>query len=166
MASSSWRLELAMYAIVLDHLLGDRTIPSIPIGSLLTAAPSPLHATARLRHAHILRDLSSSDSVSRAALTYLTYLASTPFAPTVAAAARAHLTVATYLAVHAVNFDVVIPDLFGAKGAPPEGRRGGRPVSRGHGDTHRAGHPQGPVGRSIGRGTPGEGAHRGRVGRD
>ncbi|KAL6898033.1 hypothetical protein ACP4OV_006629 [Aristida adscensionis] len=115
------RLTPADAALILDHVVGDPTVPAATALALLAALPFPSRPTPRLRRALLLRRL-ASEPVSAAALDSLHLLASLPCpspSPSPApAAAAAHVAVAAFLAASAPDFDAAARALF----ARPAGR--------------------------------------------
>ncbi|XP_062228245.1 uncharacterized protein LOC133926355 isoform X2 [Phragmites australis] len=113
------RLAPADATLILDHVLGDPSVPAAAAQALLAALPFPSHPTPRLRRAVLLRGL-ASDPVSASALDSLHLLASLPSpSPSPSpAAASAHLAVAAFLAASAPDFDAAARALF----ARPDGR--------------------------------------------
>lgn len=102
-------------SLILDHVLGDPSIPPAAAHALLAALPFPSHPTPRLRRAILLRRL-ADDPISGDALDSLHLLASLP-SPS-SALAPAHLAIAAFLAASAPDFDAAAQALFGR----PDGR--------------------------------------------
>ncbi|XP_066388916.1 uncharacterized protein [Miscanthus floridulus] len=100
--------------LILDHVLGDPSVPAAAAQALLAALPSPSNPTPRLRRAVLLRQL-AADPVSASSLENLHLLASLPASPS---AAAAHIAVAAFLAASAPDFDATARELF----ARPNGR--------------------------------------------
>ncbi|XP_062233464.1 uncharacterized protein LOC133930753 [Phragmites australis] len=103
--------------LILDHVLGDPSVPDAAAHALLAALPFPSHPTPRLRRAVLLRRL-ASDPVSASALDSLHLLASLPSTFPSPTTAAAHLAVAAFLAASAPDFDAAARALF----ARPDGR--------------------------------------------
>jgi hypothetical protein len=117
-------------SLLLDHVVGDPSVPAAAANAALAALPFPSRPTPRLLRASLLRRL-AADPVSAAALDSLQLLASlpsspSPAAPAAAAAAAAHLAVAAYLAVSAPDFDAAAGGPLRAPRWPhaPRGRGG------------------------------------------
>ncbi|CAL5051420.1 unnamed protein product [Urochloa decumbens] len=115
------QLTPADATLILDHALGDPTVPAAAAHALLAALPFPSDPTPRLRRAVLLRRL-AADPVSASALDTLHLLASLPSPPSLSASpppiAAAHIAVAGYLAASAPDFDAAAAALF----ARPDGR--------------------------------------------
>nr|AGT15986.1 hypothetical protein SHCRBa_032_N13_F_190 [Saccharum hybrid cultivar R570] len=114
--------------LILDHVLGDPSVPAATAEALLAALPSPSNPTPRLRRAVLLRQL-AADPVSASSLKIIHLLALLPVSPSAAASpiAAAHIAVAAYLAASAPDFDATARELF----ARPNGHavhEGGPPV--------------------------------------
>jgi len=115
----------AKATLILDHVLGDPSVPAAAAEALLAALPSPSNPTPRLRRAVLLRQL-AADPVSASSLENLHLLASLPASPS---AAAAHMAVAAFLAASAPDFDATARELFARpngsarravdKGGPP-----------------------------------------------
>lgn len=103
--------------LILDHALGDPSVPNAAAHALLAALPFPSDPTPRLRRAVLLRRL-ASDPVSTSTLDSLHLLASLPTSPSPSPIAAAHIAVAGYLAASAPDFDAAAVALF----AQPNGR--------------------------------------------
>ncbi|CAN6208472.1 unnamed protein product, partial [Urochloa humidicola] len=114
------RLTPADATLILDHALGDPSVPAAAAHALLAALPFPSDPTPRLRRGVLLRRL-AADPVSASALDTLHLLASLPSSPSPTSAspiAAAHIAVAGYLAASAPDFDAAAAALF----ARPDGR--------------------------------------------
>ncbi|KAF8733000.1 hypothetical protein HU200_015357 [Digitaria exilis] len=112
------RLTPADATLILDHVLGDTTVPAAAAHALLAALPFPSDPTPRLRRSVLLRRL-AADPVSASALDTLHLLASLPAAPSPPPPiAAAHIAVAGFLAASAPDFDAAAVALF----ARPDGR--------------------------------------------
>jgi telomeric repeat-binding factor 2 len=109
------RLTPADATLILDHVLGDRSVSANAAHALLSALPFPSDPTPRLRRGVLLRRL-AADPVSADALDSFHLLASLPN-PSPAMAA-AHLAVAAFLVASAPDFDAAARALF----ARPDGR--------------------------------------------
>nr|AGT17307.1 hypothetical protein SHCRBa_035_H11_R_170 [Saccharum hybrid cultivar R570] len=99
--------------LILDHVLGDPSVPAATAEALLAALPSPSNPTPRLRRAVLLRQL-AADPVSASSLKIIHLLALLPVSPSAAASpiAAAHIAVAAYLAASAPDFDATARELF------------------------------------------------------
>ncbi|KAK8454909.1 hypothetical protein SEVIR_4G049202v4 [Setaria viridis] len=113
------RLTPADATLILDHALGDPSVPAAAAHALLAALPFPSDPTPRLRRAVLLRRL-AADPVSASALDTLHLLASLPASPSPSPSpiAAAHIAVAGFLAASAPDFDAAAAALF----ARPDGR--------------------------------------------
>ncbi|CAN6221900.1 unnamed protein product [Urochloa humidicola] len=117
------RLTPADATLILDHALGDPSVPAAAVHALLAALPFPSDPTPRLRRGVLLRRL-AADPVSASALDTLHLLASLPSSPSPSPSASpspiaaAHIAVAGYLAASAPDFDAAAAALF----ARPDGR--------------------------------------------
>ncbi|KAF0901910.1 hypothetical protein E2562_011750 [Oryza meyeriana var. granulata] len=100
-------------SLVLDHVVGDPSVPAAAANAVLAALPFPSDPTPRLLRAFLLRRL-AADPVSASSLDSLQLLASLPSPATPAAAA--HLAVAAYLTVSAPDFDAAAGALFARPG--------------------------------------------------
>ncbi|AQK80831.1 terminal acidic SANT 1 [Zea mays] len=109
------RLTPAHATLILDHVLGDPSIPTAVTIALIAGIPSPSDPTPRLRRGVLLRRL-ATDPVSESSLETLHLLASLPACASPIAAA--HIAVAAFLAASAPDFDAVARALF----ARPDGR--------------------------------------------
>ncbi|KAG8043085.1 hypothetical protein GUJ93_ZPchr0279g33333 [Zizania palustris] len=109
------RLTSAEASLVLDHVVGDPSVPAAAANAVLAALPFPSNPTPRLLRAFLLRRV-ASDPVSAAALDALELLASLPSPASPVGAV--HITVAAYLASSAPDFDAAAGALF----ARPDGR--------------------------------------------
>nr|ACN30697.1 unknown [Zea mays] len=109
------RLTPAYVTLILDHVLGDPSIPTAAAIALIAGLPSPSDPTPRLRRGVLLRRL-AADPVSESSLETLHLLASLP--PCASPIAAAHIAVAAFLAASAPDFDAVARALF----ARPDGR--------------------------------------------
>ncbi|CAN6202309.1 unnamed protein product [Urochloa humidicola] len=116
------RLTPADATLILDHALGDPSVPAAAAHALLAALPFPSDPTPRLRRGVLLRRL-AADPVSASALDTLHLLASLPSSPaspspSPSPIAAAHIAVAGYLAASAPDFDAAAAALF----VQPDGR--------------------------------------------
>ncbi|RLN12110.1 hypothetical protein C2845_PM09G04840 [Panicum miliaceum] len=115
------RLTPADATLILDHALGDPSVPAAAVHALLAALPFPSDPIPRLRRAVLLRRL-AADPVSASALDTLHLLASLPasqsLSPSPPPIAAAHIAVAGFLAASAPDFDAAAAALF----ARPDGR--------------------------------------------
>ncbi|CAN6214855.1 unnamed protein product [Urochloa humidicola] len=113
------RLTPADATLILDHALGDPSVPAAAVHALLAALPFPSDPTPRLRRGVLLRRL-AADPLSASALDTLHLLASLPSSPSASPSpiAAAHIAVAGYLAASAPDFDAAAAALF----ARPDGR--------------------------------------------
>ncbi|KAL6606748.1 hypothetical protein ACP70R_042401 [Stipagrostis hirtigluma subsp. patula] len=117
------RLTPADATLILDHVLGDPSVPAAAARALLAALPTPSRPTPRLRRAVLLRRL-AEDPVSASSLDTLHLLASLPSSsssscsssPSPTPAAKAHLAVAAFLAASAPDFDAAARALFACPG--------------------------------------------------
>ncbi|KAM0858957.1 hypothetical protein ACQ4PT_047493 [Festuca glaucescens] len=96
-------------SLILDHVVGNPSIPAAAANALLAELPFPSRPTPRLLRSVLLRRL-ASDPVSAAALDSLQLLASLPSPASLVAAA--HLAVAAFLAASAPDFDAAARALF------------------------------------------------------
>ena len=99
--------------LILDHVLGDPSLPAAVAKALLAALPHPSDPTPRLCRAVVLRAL-AADPVSETSLQNLHFLASLTASPSAAASriATAHIAVAAFLAASAPDFDAAAMKLF------------------------------------------------------
>jgi len=107
----------AKATLILDHVLGDPSVPAAATEALLAALPSPSNPTPRLRRAVLLRSL-AADPVSASSLEALHLLASLPATASASPIAAAYIAVAAFVAASAPDFDATARELF----ARPNGR--------------------------------------------
>ncbi|XP_006655850.2 uncharacterized protein LOC102721559 isoform X2 [Oryza brachyantha] len=108
------RLTAEDASLVLDHVVGDPSVPAAAANAVLAALPFPSNPTPRLLRAVLLRRL-AADPVSADALDSLQLLASLPSRAS-ASASAAHIAVAAHLAVSAPDFDAAAGALFARPG--------------------------------------------------
>lgn len=109
------RLTPADASLILDHVVGDASIPTATVNALLAGLPFPDHPTPRLLRSLLLRRL-DTDPVSAAALDSLQLLASLPDPDPAPPVSAAHLAVAAFLAASAPDFDAAARALFARPG--------------------------------------------------
>ncbi|KAF7094098.1 hypothetical protein CFC21_096444 [Triticum aestivum] len=109
------RLTPADASLILDHVVGDASIPTAAANVLLAGLPFPDRPTPRLLRSLLLRRL-ATDPVSTAALDSLQLLASLPDPDPASPVSAAHLAVAAFLACSAPDFDAAARALFARPG--------------------------------------------------
>uniref|UniRef100_A0A453QY05 Uncharacterized protein n=6 Tax=Aegilops tauschii subsp. strangulata TaxID=200361 RepID=A0A453QY05_AEGTS len=124
------RLTPSDASLILDHVVGDASIPTAAANVLLAGLPFPDRPTPRLLRSLLLRRL-AADPVSAAALDSLQLLASLPDPDPASPVSAAHLAVAAFLACSAPDFDAAARALFARPGGRArravDGEEGGDP---------------------------------------